>query len=108
MATFADVSGAKLPQDRPIDGRSFLPQIKAQKGEPRDWSLIELNEKRFILSGNYKLDHHGNLFDLSDPMNEKVIPPEKQSAEDAAAKRKLSDILAMVPKGKKEAGDAAE
>jgi arylsulfatase A len=108
LPTLAEASGAKVPEDRPIDGRSFLPQIRGEKGKPREWSLIELNEKRFVLSGNYKLNQNGNLFDLSDPMEEKLIEPAKESKEAAAMRKKLTDLLTSIPRGKKESGNAAE
>ena len=108
LPTFAEASGAKPPQDRPIDGQSFLPQLRSQKGNPRDWSLIELNEKRFILSGNFKLQNNGNLFDLTDPMDEKLIPSDQQSKEAADMRKKLTDLLATIPRGKKDPIGPAE
>jgi len=108
LPTLAEASGTKAPADRPIDGQSFLPQIRGEKGKPREWSLIELNERRFVLGGKYKLQQNGNLFDLSDPMDEKLIPPEQQNAEAAAARKKLSEVLAALPRGKKEPIGPAE
>ena len=35
MPTFAELAGAKLPAGVTIDGRSFAPQIKGKKGNPR-------------------------------------------------------------------------
>jgi arylsulfatase A len=108
LPTLAATASAKAPADRPIDGQSFLPQIKGDKGQPRQWSLIELNERRFILGGKYRLQNNGNLFDLTDPLDEKPIPPEKQTDQDAAARNKLTAILANLPKGNKELPTAAE
>lgn len=34
MPTFAEIASAKLPQNQPVDGNSFLPVLK---GEPFDW-----------------------------------------------------------------------
>jgi len=108
LPTIAEATGAKPPQDRPIDGQSFLPQIRGQKGNPRQWSLIELNDKRFILSGHYKLNQNGNLFDLSDPMEEKLIPPDQESPESAQMRKKLADLLATISRGKKEPAGPVE
>jgi arylsulfatase A len=104
MPTFAAMSSAKLPADRPIDGQSFLPQIKGEKGTPREWSLIELNERRFILSGNYKLHNNGEMYDVSDPLDEKQVLPDRQPE----MRQKLQKILASLPRGQKEAGNVAE
>jgi arylsulfatase A len=108
LPTFAEASGTKPPQDRPIDGRSFLPQIRGEKGNPRNWSLIELNEKRFILCGHYKLDHNGNLYDLSEPLNEKLIDPANESKEASEMRKNLAKVLSSFPRGKKESGNPAE
>ncbi|HEV8293021.1 MAG TPA: hypothetical protein VGP94_13895, partial [Tepidisphaeraceae bacterium] len=79
-----------------------------EKGNPRDWSLIELNEKRFILAGHYKLNQNGNLFDLSDPAEEKPIDTGTQSPQAAEMRKKLADLLASIPRGKKETGNVNE
>jgi hypothetical protein len=37
-------------------------------------------------------------------MEEKLIAPEKQTPEDAEMRKKLADVLAKIPRGKKETG----
>ena len=70
------------------DGRELAEQ---------EWSLIELNERRFVLGGKYKLHQNGNLFDLSDPMDEKLIPPEQQNAEAVAARVGATRLIDNMP-----------
>ncbi len=106
MPTMAEMSGAKLPGDRPIDGQSFLPQIKGEKGKPREWSLIELNEQRFVLGGKYKLHNNGQMYDVSDPLEEKLVAAD--DADGAGMRKRLSEIMAGLPKGRRETGTAAE
>jgi arylsulfatase A len=108
MPTFAEVSGAKGPGDRVMDGKSFLAQVRGEKGSPREWSLVELNERRFILSGKYKLQQNRNLFEVGEGVEEKLVPVEGQSKEAGEVRKKLMDILAEIPRGKKEAGNAGE
>ncbi len=108
LPTFADATGATRPQDRPIDGHSFLPAIRGEKGRGRNWSLIELNDKRFVMCGNYKLDHNGNLFDLSESMNEKLVDPANESKEAAEMRKNLPRLLNSIPRGKKESGNVNE
>ena len=40
--TFADAAGVSLGNRRPIDGRSFLPQLLGQSGHPRDFVFLAL------------------------------------------------------------------
>lgn len=37
--TLAEAAAAKLAADDPIDGRSFLPRLRGEPGNPRDWVL---------------------------------------------------------------------
>ncbi|NDB54044.1 MAG: hypothetical protein EB025_08255, partial [Chitinophagaceae bacterium] len=48
LPTFADIAGAKLPTQNPLDGRSFLPQLLGKKGSPRDWIFCELGNKWYV------------------------------------------------------------
>lgn len=38
LPTIADVTGADVPEDWPIDGRSFAPQLQGMAGNPRKWT----------------------------------------------------------------------
>jgi len=38
LPTLCAAAGAEAPQDRPIDGVSFLPQLRGEAGTPREWS----------------------------------------------------------------------
>ncbi len=77
LPTLVEVAGAKLPDDREIDGRSFLPQLKGQPGTPRAWVFchydpawgqLSRHRTRFARDRRYKLYHDGRLYDAqSDP-----------------------------------------
>ena len=66
FATFAELGGAKLPEGVTLDSRSFAPQIKGEKGGPRDWVYVELNGKSYVRDARFKLTNGGELYDLSD------------------------------------------
>ena len=77
LPTFTDISGAALPHDRVIDGRSFLPRIWGEKGTPRDWIFCHYWErgrdksktKEFVRDRRWKLYDDGRIFDLqADPL----------------------------------------
>jgi len=42
LVTFADLAQAPLPQGVVFDGRSFAPQIRGEKGQPREWIFVQL------------------------------------------------------------------
>src|SRR2546426_2240679 len=32
-----EATGAKMPKGTPVDGRSFLPQLRGERGNPKEW-----------------------------------------------------------------------
>lgn len=94
FTTFAELGGASLPQGVTIDGHSIAPQIKGQKGQPREWVYVELMGKSFVRDARWKLANDGSFFDLKEaPFNE--IPVAKDTADVAAlaAMKKLQAVL---------------
>ena len=45
LPTFAELAGAKLPAEPKIDGHSFAPQLRGEKGQPREWAYVQLGER---------------------------------------------------------------
>ncbi|MFT5241319.1 MAG: arylsulfatase A [Kiritimatiellia bacterium] len=72
LPTLADLSGGDVPTDRVIDGRSFLPQLMGNKGNPRDWVFCwyerkgnrEGNVKRYARNQTYKLYQSGQFYNV--------------------------------------------
>ena len=94
FATFTDVAGGKLPDGIPIDSHSFAPQVKGQKGQPREWVYVELNGKSYVREARYKLTNSGELFDLKDaPFKEIPVPAATTDAGAIAARKRLADVL---------------
>jgi arylsulfatase A len=68
MPTLADLAGAKLPKDRPIDGRSFAFLLRGEPGEVRDWIFAYLGDRRTLRTKRWLLEdnsphHDGRLYD---------------------------------------------
>lgn len=96
--TLAQLGGAALPAGLTIDGQSFAPQIKGEKGQPREWVYVELNGKSYVRNGRYKLTNDGGLFDLKDaPFREIPVPGDTTDAEAVAARQRLREILDQHP-----------
>jgi len=111
MPTIADAGGASLPGNVTIDGRSFLPQLRGEQGNPRDWLFCYYKPrannplKRFARDKRWKLyadgdyTRAGQLFDVpADPLEQNPIGPGQGGPEAEAARIRLQAVLdAMQP-----------
>ncbi len=94
LPTICELTGASVPADRVIDGRSFAPHMRGQKANGREWVFVRLVNKWFIRDKKYKLRETGRLYDLSDtPFQEKRIEPKDETAEAKEVKKKLAGAL---------------
>ncbi len=95
--TFAALTGAPLPANRVIDGRSFLPQVRGEKGQPRDWVFVELARNWYVADQKWKLTEKSELFDLSDaPFAERLVPTDTKDAAAIAARQHLQAALTQL------------
>lgn len=98
VPTLADAAGASLRQRVTIDGRSFLPQLRGEKGNPKDWIFCHYGPKhgrrklrRFVRDKRWKLYANGELYDLAaDGLEESANPAGEEAA---AARRRLQSVL---------------
>jgi arylsulfatase A len=94
VPTFAAVAGAKLPENVIIDGQSFLPQIKGEKGTPREWAYVQLARMWYVRDMNWKLNEKGELYDMSGaPFEEKLVPADSTDPVAVAERAKLQAAL---------------
>lgn len=94
FATFADLAGAKPPEDVKLDGHSFAPQIRGEKGTPRNWVYVELNGKSYVRDARFKLTAGGDLFDLTDAPFKEI--PVASDSKDSAAKEARESLQAVL------------
>lgn len=93
-ATFAELAGAKLPENLTFDSRSFAPQLRGERGNPREWTYVQLGAQWYARNDGWKLTEKGELFDLSDaPFAQKLVAADTQSAEAQAARAQLQAVL---------------
>ena len=100
-----------LPQNEIFDGRSFLPQVKGKKGNPRDWVFIHHDPlpghnkigrslSRWIQDKQYQLfdeTGHHHFFDFTtDPELLHPIDLRNASDEIKAAHAKLKRAMATM------------
>jgi arylsulfatase A len=106
-ATFVEIAGAKLPEGMKFDGRSFLPQLRGEPGQPREWAYVQLGTKWFVRNAGFKLNEQGELFDMSDaPFVEKPLAAGADTEASKAARQRLTAVLAELnpAAGKTDAG----
>lgn len=108
VPTLFELAGIDVPANEIFDGRSFLPQVKGEKGNPRDWIFIHHDPlpghkkigrslSRWIQDKRFKLcDETGNhqFFDLhTDPEERYPIDLRKAAPEAKAAHKRLADAM---------------
>jgi arylsulfatase A-like enzyme len=109
LPTILDAAGITPSDDYVMDGRSFLPQLKGEKGNPRDWMFFHFDQnaqgannprfQRFVRGHRWKLYEDGRLYDLeTDPEEESAFKPSSDTEESASARSDLHSVFAqMVP-----------
>jgi arylsulfatase A len=98
--TLCEAAGVKPPAE--LDGVSFLPQLRGEKGTPREWlylwysprQQLNLTVREFAFDHHHKLYRSGEFFELAkDPFEEKALDLSSLAAEQSAAKAKLQQAL---------------
>ncbi len=95
LSTFAELGGAKLPGGFKYDSVSIAPQLRGEKGTPREWAFVQLGARWFVREQGWKMNESGGLFDMSDaPFVEKPVAPDADTDASKAARARLSKVLA--------------
>lgn len=103
--TIADAAGIKLGPDDPIDGRSFLPRLKGEKGNPRDWQLCNYNPywgkfpgQQYVRDEQFKLYSDGTFFNVPNDLKESIdLKIGQASKEGEIVRVELSNALETFP-----------
>jgi arylsulfatase A len=101
LPTLCEVAGVTVPAALQIDGRSFLPQLLGQKGNPREsfylWYARDggpVATFEFAQSTTHKLYRDGKFYNLTqDPFEEQPLPAAKAGGPAAAERKKLQGVL---------------
>jgi len=102
-ATLLDVAGTAPAH--PIDGRTFLPQLRGERGQPREWAFFHHDPRpgvdkenrrleRWAVDRRFKLYEDGRLYDFeADSEQVRPIPAGEGGAAATAARAKLRGVL---------------
>jgi len=95
LPTLAELAGAKLAPDRPLDGQSFANSFRGIEGPRRSYAFSESRGKQgFVRDQRWKLYANGKMFDLrQDPMEKKALTENPGSKEAISAKIRLARSL---------------
>ena len=99
LPTLCDAAGIKTPGG--LDGRSFFPQLRGERGQPREWLYTwyardggPKPQWEFVMSTTHKLYRDGRFFDLqADPFEAKPLARGQLSGNAAAAAKSLQAAL---------------
>lgn len=102
LPTLLELTGTAALPGMKLDGRSFLPQLKGQTGNPRDWVFCHYDpewgsweKSRFARDRRWKLYDDGRLYDIpADTLEAQPISPgEETSITAREARIRLQEVL---------------
>jgi arylsulfatase A len=94
--TFCELAGVPLDPARKIDGRSFAPQLRGEKGNPREWVYVGLNRAidpiRWVRDDEWRLTGAGVLTSVRNaPFGDTHVNDSEPKAKDA--RERLQKVL---------------
>jgi arylsulfatase A len=101
LPTLAEITGARLPAEATVDGRSFAPQLRGQKGKPREWIFCHYDPRwgnfksaRYAQDKQYKLYDDGVLYDYRhDPLEKSPLVQTSLTPAQEQSRQKLQKAL---------------
>ena len=101
LPTICEATGTAVPAELKIDGHSFLPQLRGEKGNPRDGLYVWYNPSggptakfEFAHDQNYKLYSDGKFYHVAkDDLEKSPLASDALASDAKAAKVKLQDLL---------------
>jgi arylsulfatase A-like enzyme len=105
LPTLYDVSGAPVPPGLKLDGRSFAPQLRGERGNPREWTFcwhdprpghgkMDYSLQIYARDKRWKLYKDGRLFDVpADPGEVSPIAPGAGGSDAASARERLQSVF---------------
>ena len=106
LPTIFEVAGLQFPEGYLIDGRSFLPQLRGEPGNPREWMFFhfepmndrnDIGQIRFVRNNEWKLYETGQLYDLRNDLEEDLpIFESEDNSEQFTARSKLKPVFAQM------------
>lgn len=109
-ATFAEMTGSKTTEAQRADGRSFLPQLKGEKGDPRKHLYCYYNARplnpnwwglgaqRFVRDHRHKLYDTGKFYDvMADPLEQNPLDDKQMNDLHFRVRDYFQEVLDQAP-----------
>ncbi|MEI8053818.1 MAG: sulfatase-like hydrolase/transferase [Bacteroidota bacterium] len=94
LPTIAELSGAQIPKNITLDGKSFAFNLFGKKAQERDWIFCELGNKWYVRNQGWKLNNNNELFDMSNaPFEEILITDQNKTPASEEGYNKLKTVL---------------
>ena len=101
LPTICEAAGLEHSSATALDGRSFLPQIRGQRGNPRSWIYIWYSRNggrkgaEFTRNQRYKLYRDGKFFDIEqDPLEQTPLLSSELTPDVKSTYQMLNEALA--------------
>ena len=107
--TLAELAGVNLAAEGLLDGRSILPRLRGERGNPREWVFVHHDprpghsKKGFVLERwardrRFKLYEDGRLYDIAaDVLETSPMKPGEGGPDAEAARARLRKVLDEMP-----------
>ena len=79
-----------MPADVVIDGRSFVPRLRGEEGNLREWVFTEFSGKAWVRDKHWKLYRSGALYDMKNDPKEEHPLPENQAPD---VRERLGEVM---------------
>jgi arylsulfatase A len=99
LPTICEAAGVSIAAAGKIDGRSFLPQLRGETGQPRQWVYSWYSPRgeplrELAFNQRYKLYRGGEFYDvIADPAEQRPLTVALQSGEAVQAAKTLQAAL---------------
>jgi len=110
LPTLLEASGTQVPEGFKTDGQSFLPILKGEATDRRDWVYISYNPKpgvgkdnfhpaEFVFNEKYKLYGDGRFYNIeNDKLEKQLLNPTEIGTDVKNIKERFSTILDSLKK----------
>ena len=99
MPTLAELAMTTVPEDRVIDGQSFVAALKGKNPKPRKWVYTWWAGKEWLRDKHWKLYADGRLYHMKvDATEQNPIQKGTGDADAKAARKKLERLLTDLKK----------
>ncbi len=94
LPTLAEFTGADLPTNVIIDGKSFASQIRGENGYPREWVFNQFEGNAWVRTKRWKLYEDDNFFDVAnDPLENAAVQINTLDGPSIKIKEKLQSVF---------------